>query len=161
MYIYAALLADLLLFPLISWQSLLSSFLGGCWGAGRHRTVVGESEFPSLRGLGWVISGWRECGAAVISVVVVCRETLHLGVLWVSITRGALLSGSLSPTVSAEFLRSLNLVTLCIGQPSPVTCTRNLASSGSPASMILASEPLKLCAGISVLILLTFCGGEK
>lgn len=65
----------------------------------------------------------------------------------------------LSPTVSVEFHGCLNVVTLPIGQLSPVTSTRNLASSVSPASLILASEPLKLHSGISALILLTFYGG--
>ena len=95
-------------------------------------------------------------------MVVVCKETLHAVVLWVPITRGDLVSGSLSPTISAAFHRSLNLLTQYIGQATPVTSTRNLASSVSPASLVLASEPLKLRAGISnALILLTFCGGGK
>lgn len=89
------------------------------------------------------------------------QGSLHLVVLWVSITWGALLSGPLSPAVSAEFHRCLNLVTLYIRRPSPVYFTRDLASSVSLASLILGSEPLKLCAGIGALILLMFCGGGQ
>lgn len=55
------------------------------------------------------------------------------------------------------------MVTLYIGQPTPVTSTRSVASSVlvSPADPDLAPEPLKLSTGISALILLTSCGVER
>lgn len=156
MYIYAALLAGLLFFPLTSWQSLWVLF----WEGAEEQ---GGTEQQWMRVKSYLSEVWAELSQGEESVE---QPWFQQGDSSSSCAMGVYYSGSL--TVWFPFTYRLCWISQVSEFGGPIYWAaqsshlhRNLASNVSLASLILASEPLKLCAGISTLILLTFCGGGE